>query len=207
MKFKIVMPDEWQIKFEKEKFKMEKIEKLIAEIETLTVLELADLVKAIEEKFGVSAAAAAVVAMPGAAAGAAAEEKSEFNVVLKDAGANKINVIKVVREITGLGLKEANIEGLDSVLEGPTAVVIGTEEYTTGPKIAYDFAKTHEFYQFKAGIMDGKAVSVEEVKKLAKLPSKEVLLTQLASALIGNIRNLAVVLDQVAKKNEESVSA
>ena len=86
---------------------MEKIEKLIAEIETLTVLELADLVKAIEEKFGVSAAAAAVVAMPGATAGAAAEEKSEFNVVLKDAGANKINVIKVVREITGLGLKEA----------------------------------------------------------------------------------------------------
>ena len=86
---------------------MEKIENLIAEIEKLTVLELADLVKAIEEKFGVSAAAAAVVAMPGAAAGAAAEEKSDFNVVLKDAGANKINVIKVVREITGLGLKEA----------------------------------------------------------------------------------------------------
>ena len=87
---------------------MEKIENLIAEIEKLTVLELADLVKAIEEKFGVSAAAAAVVAAPGAAAGAAsAEEKTEFNVVLKDAGANKINVIKVVREATGLGLKEA----------------------------------------------------------------------------------------------------
>ena len=87
---------------------MEKIENLIAEIEKLTVLELADLVKAIEEKFGVSAAAAAVVAAPGAAAGsAAAEEKSEFNVVLKDAGANKIAVIKVVREATGLGLKEA----------------------------------------------------------------------------------------------------
>ena len=86
---------------------MEKIENLIAEIEKLTVLELADLVKAIEEKFGVSAAAAAVVAMPGAAAGAAAEEKSDFNVVLKDAGANKINVIKVVREITGLGLSES----------------------------------------------------------------------------------------------------
>ena len=87
---------------------MEKIENIIAEIEKLTVLELADLVKAIEEKFGVSAAAAAVVAAPGAAAGAAsAEEKTEFNVVLKDAGANKINVIKVVREATGLGLKEA----------------------------------------------------------------------------------------------------
>ena len=86
---------------------MEKIENLIAEIEKLTVLELADLVKAIEEKFGVSAAAAAVVAAaPGAVAGAA-EEKSSFNVVLKDAGANKIAVIKVVREATGLGLKEA----------------------------------------------------------------------------------------------------
>ena len=87
---------------------MEKIENLIAEIEKLSVLELADLVKAIEDKFGVSAAAAAVVAAPaGAAGGAAAEEKTEFNVVLKDAGSNKIAVIKVVREATGLGLKEA----------------------------------------------------------------------------------------------------
>ena len=86
---------------------MEKIEKIIAEVETMTVLELADLVKAIEEKFGVSASAA-VVAVAGAAAGApAAEEKSEFNVILKDAGASKIQVIKAVREATGLGLKEA----------------------------------------------------------------------------------------------------
>lgn len=84
---------------------MEKIEKLIAEIEKLTVLELADLVKAIEEKFGVSAAAAVVAAGPAVAA--AAEEKTEFDVVLKEAGANKISVIKVVREATGLGLKEA----------------------------------------------------------------------------------------------------
>jgi large subunit ribosomal protein L7/L12 len=89
---------------------MEKIEKILADIETLTVIELADLVKAIEEKFGVSAAAAAVVAAPGAAAGAAAaEEKTEFNVVLKDAGSNKIAVIKVVREATGLGLKKLKI--------------------------------------------------------------------------------------------------
>ena len=86
---------------------MEKIENLIAEIEKLTVLELADLVKAIEEKFGVSAAAAAVVAAPAAGGAAAAEEKTDFNVVLKEAGANKIAVIKVVREATGLGLKEA----------------------------------------------------------------------------------------------------
>lgn len=86
---------------------MEKIENLLAEIEKLTVLELADLVKAIEEKFGVSAAAAAVVAAPVAGGAAAAEEKSSFNVVLKEAGANKIAVIKAVREATGLGLKEA----------------------------------------------------------------------------------------------------
>lgn len=84
---------------------MEKIENLIAEIEKLTVIELADLVKAIEEKFGVSAAAA-VVAGPAAGA-AAAEEKSEFDVILTDAGATKIAVIKAVREATGLGLKEA----------------------------------------------------------------------------------------------------
>ena len=86
---------------------MEKIEKLIEEIEKLSVIELADLVKAIEEKFGVSAAAAVVAAGPAAAGAAGAEEKTEFNVVLKDAGATKIAVIKAVREATGLGLKEA----------------------------------------------------------------------------------------------------
>ena len=85
---------------------MEKIEKLIEEIDSLTVVELADLVKAIEEEFGVSAVAAAAPAA-GAAGAAAAEEKTSFDVVLKEAGANKIQVIKVVRDATGLGLKEA----------------------------------------------------------------------------------------------------
>ena len=84
---------------------MEKIEKIIEEIDSLTVVELNDLVKAIEEKYGVSAAAVAAP-VAGAAAGAA-EEKTSFNVVLKEAGANKIQVIKVVRDATGLGLKEA----------------------------------------------------------------------------------------------------
>ena len=86
---------------------MEKIEKIIEEVKTLSVIELADLVKAIEEEFGVSAAAAVVAAGPVAGGAAAAEEKTEFNVVLKDAGATKIAVIKAVREATGLGLKEA----------------------------------------------------------------------------------------------------
>lgn len=86
---------------------MEKIEKIIEEVKTLSVIELADLVKAIEEEFGVSAAAAVVAAGPVAGGAAAADEKSEFNVVLKDAGATKIAVIKAVREATGLGLKDA----------------------------------------------------------------------------------------------------
>ena len=84
----------------------ENIMKLIEEIKNLKVLELAELVKALEEEFGVSATPVAV-AGPAAAAAPAAEEKTEFTVVLKSAGANKIGVIKVVRELTGLGLKEA----------------------------------------------------------------------------------------------------
>lgn len=90
------------------------IENIIEEIKALNVMELADLVKAIEDEFGVSAAApVAVVAGPAAGEGAAAEEKSEFEVVLTEVGANKIQVIKAVREITGLGLKEAKemVEG------------------------------------------------------------------------------------------------
>ena len=81
-------------------------EEMIEEIKKMTVVELAELVKAIEEEFGVSAVAAAAPAAGGAAAGAA-EEKTSFDVVLTDAGANKIQVIKVVRDATGLGLKEA----------------------------------------------------------------------------------------------------
>lgn len=87
---------------------MPAIENLVEEIGKLTLTEASQLVKALEEKFGVSAAPVAVAAGPAAAAAApAAEEKTEFDVVLKDGGANKINVIKVVRAVTGLGLKEA----------------------------------------------------------------------------------------------------
>ena len=85
---------------------MADIAKFVEEIKSMTVLELNELVKAIEEEFGVSAAAPVMAAGAGAAA-PAAEEKTEFDVVLKSAGANKINVIKVVKEATGLGLKEA----------------------------------------------------------------------------------------------------
>jgi large subunit ribosomal protein L7/L12 len=88
---------------------MADIKKIIEDVKAMTVVELNDLVKAIEEEFGVSAAAMAVAAPAGGAAAAAAEEeeKSEYTVVLKDVGANKINVIKVIRDVTGLGLSES----------------------------------------------------------------------------------------------------
>ncbi len=85
----------------------EKIDKIVASVEELTVLELNELVKAIEEKFGVSAAAPVMMAGAAPAAGGGEEEKSEFDVVLKEVGGNKMAVIKLVKEITGLGLKEA----------------------------------------------------------------------------------------------------
>ena len=93
---------------------MADLQKIVDELSTLTVLEAAELAKLLEEKWGVSAAApVAVAAAGGGAAAPAAEEKTEFNVILADAGANKINVIKEVRAITGLGLKEAKdlVEG------------------------------------------------------------------------------------------------
>ena len=103
----------------------EKITNIVEEIKTLTILELADLVKAVEEEFGVSAAApVGVVAVAGAAAAPAAEEKTEFDVILTGFGDKKLNVIKAVREITGLGLKEAK----DMVEGCPKAVKEGVSK-------------------------------------------------------------------------------
>ena len=102
----------------------EKITNILEEIKTLTIIELADLVKAVEDEFGVSAAApVGVVAVAGAAA-PAAEEKTEFDVILTGFGANKLNVIKVVRELTGLGLKDAK----DMVEGAPKAVKEGVSK-------------------------------------------------------------------------------
>ena len=94
-------------------------QEIIDVIKGLTVLELNDLVKACEEEFGVSAAAGVVVAAAGGAAAGAADEKTEFDVELTEAGANKVKVIKVVREITGLGLKEAKdvVDGAPKVIK------------------------------------------------------------------------------------------
>ena len=117
----------------------EKITKFVEEIKTLTVLELNELVKAIEEEFGVSAAAPVMVAAGPAAA--AAEEKTEFDVVLADAGASKMGVIKLVKEITGLGLKEAKAlvdEAPKTIKEGASkadAVEIKKQLEEAGAKV------------------------------------------------------------------------
>ena len=97
----------------------EKVTAIIEELKVLTVLELSELVKAVEEEFGVSAAAAVAVAAPAAGAAAAVEEKTEFDVILAEAGAEKIKVIKAVREITGLGLAEAKalVDGAPKTLK------------------------------------------------------------------------------------------
>ena len=103
---------------------MADINAIIEALKGLTILELNDLVKAVEEEFGVSAAAPVGVAVAGAAAPAAAEEKTEFDVILANAGASKLNVIKVVREITGLGLKDAK----DLVEAAPKAIKEGVSK-------------------------------------------------------------------------------
>ncbi len=99
----------------------EKITKFVEEIKTLTVLELNELVKAIEEEFGVSAAAPTMIAGPAAGGAAAAEEKTEFDVILAEMGPNKMAVIKLVKEVAGLGLKEAK----EFVESAPKAVKEG----------------------------------------------------------------------------------
>ncbi len=98
---------------------MASIEQIIADIKELKLLEVAELVKKMEEEFGVSAAAPVAVVAGGAAAGAAAEEKTDFNVVLKDAGASKLKVVKVVKDAAGLGLKEAKdlVDGAPSTIK------------------------------------------------------------------------------------------
>ena len=97
----------------------EKVTAIVEELKTLSVIELSELVKAVEEEFGVSAAAAVAVAAPAGGEAAAAEEKSEFDVILADAGAEKIKVIKAVREVTGLGLADAKalVDGAPKTLK------------------------------------------------------------------------------------------
>ena len=107
--------------------------------------------------------------------------------------------------ITRRAIEECKIEGVEeSSLLGPTAVVIGYDDYLETSKIIYDYSKDSAFYKIKGGIIEGKAVTAEEIITLAKLPSRDTLIAQLAGALLGNITKLAVGLDQVRLQREAS---
>ncbi len=101
-------------------------------------------------------------------------------------------------------LAEAKIEGLDDVLVGPTAIVIDNNDYSAPAKVIYKYAKDSETYKIKGGILEGKVISAEEIIELAKLPSKEELLSKLAGGLLGTISKLAVGLEQVRLQKAEN---
>ena len=115
------------------------------------------------------------------------------------------SVIK--NNITKRALAECGIEGLDDKLVGPTAVIMSSEDYLEPAKAIYKFSKENEFYKIKGGVIEGKVMTTEEIITLAKLPSKETLLSMLAGALLGNISKVAVALDQVRVKKEAEVGA
>ena len=104
--------------------------------------------------------------------------------------------------ITRRALAECGIEGLDDKLVGPTAVIMSNEDYLEPAKAIYNFSKNNDYYKIKGGVIEGKVMTAEEIITLAKLPSKETLLSMLAGALLGNISKVAVALDQVRIKKE-----
>ena len=155
------------------------------------------------------------------------EEVSELAEKLKEAkvilltdyrGINVEDVTKLRAELRGVNSEykviknniikralDANGEnGLDDLLEGPTALIIGTEDYLEPSKIIYNFSKNNDFYKIKGGIIDGKVMTAEEIITLAKLPSRQELMAKLAGALLGNITKLAVALDQVKVQKENA---
>ena len=115
---------------------------------------------------------------------------------------SEYRVIK--NNITKRALAENGIEGLDSLLEGPTAVIMNNEDYLETAKAIYNYSKENDFYKIKGGVIEGKVMTAEEIITLAKLPSRETLLSMLAGALLGNISKLAVALDQVRVQKEQN---
>ena len=129
------------------------------------------------------------------------EQVTKLRSDLRNANASykviKNNIVKRALNLNGEN-------GLDSLLEGPTAVVTSKEDYLEASKIIYKFSKDNDFYKIKGGIIDGKVMTAEEIITLAKLPSRQELLAKLAGALLGNITKLAVALDQVKVQKENA---
>lgn len=112
---------------------------------------------------------------------------------------------KVIKNnITRRALAEVGIEGLENVLEGPTAVIMNNEDYLETAKTIYNYSKANDFYKIKGGVIEGKVMTAEEIITLAKLPSRETLLSMLAGALLGNISKLAVALNEVKAQKENA---
>ena len=112
---------------------------------------------------------------------------------------------KVIKNnITKRALEAAGIEGLEEKLEGPTAVIMSNEDYLEPSKAIYEFTKNNDYYKIKGGVIEGKVMTAEEIITLAKLPSREQLLSMLAGALLGNISKLAIALDQVKMQKENA---
>ena len=128
------------------------------------------------------------------------EDVTELRAELRKTNA-EYTVIK--NNITKRALAEAGIEGLEDKLVGPTAVIMSNEDYLEPSKTIYEFTKNNDYYKIKGGVIEGKVMTAEEIITLAKLPSKETLLSMLAGALLANIQKFAVALDQVRIQKEE----
>ena len=129
------------------------------------------------------------------------EDVTGLRAELRKANA-EYTVIK--NNITKRALAEAGIEGLEDKLVGPTAVIMSNEDYLEPSKAIYEFTKNNDYYKIKGGVIEGKVMTAEEIITLAKLPSRETLLSMLAGALLGNISKVAVALDQVRIQKEEA---
>ena len=136
--------------------------------------------------------------------GTTVEQDTKIRKTLRETNANckitKNNIIKRALELNGES-------GLDDLLEGPTAIVSTTEDYLSALKVAYKFSKENENYKIKGGMIEGKVMSVEEIITLAKLPSREELLSKLAGSLLQTISKVAVAIDQVRIKKEAEAGA
>ena len=129
------------------------------------------------------------------------EDVTNLRTTLRNANAT-YRVIK--NNITRRALAECGIEMDDSILEGPTAVIMTNEDYLEPTIAIYNFSNENDYYKIKGGVVEGKVMTTEEIVTLAKLPSRDTLLSMLAGALLGNISKLAVALDQVRIQKEEA---
>ena len=132
----------------------------------------------------------------------------DFRVYLEGANCkyDKVNgeYLVIKNNITKRAFEECKIEGLEEFLNGPTAVIIGNEDYLEPAKAIYEYTKSNDFYKIKVGVIEGKVTSSEEIITLAKLPSREVLLAKLAGSLLGNVTKLAIALNEVVKTKNEN---